>query len=1120
MDLRPSGTVTFLFTDIERSTHMWEAHPDVMEAALARHDAILRDAIEVRGGFVFATGGDGVAAVFSRAGDAIAAAVEAQRSLLAEDWPEPLEVRVRMAVHTGEAQERDGDYFGPPVNRTARLMGAARGGQVVVSDVTAAVVAGRAGVELVDLGVQRFRGLAEPMRAFGVRAEGLLGWDEFSAAAGTVDVSPAAGSTAGSRTAGSNLPGQGEQLPFVGRRAELDVLRDWWSDGASTARMVLLTGEAGVGKTSLATSFAREVERDGVPVLYGRALEAGGSSYEPVLGALRQFIASGGDSVIDELGEATIGALSRLLPEVAERRPVVAARAAAWGDLDRSWLLGAVADCLAGSPRERVLLVLDDLQWADRPALAMLSRLLEPDKRARVVGTYRATASSTSHLAGFLAELRRDDRPVRRLSLAGLGSDDIVEFMAVLGGTQLSSAGRAFASRLHRRTNGNPFFLRETLRQLEEIGTISVTEDVWASGQQLEEAGVSEGVKEVVGRRLGSLSGEAHEALRAAAVIGVDFELDLLAAALRRDDDQVMSAVEEALAAELIREDAGQVDRLGFVHALVHEVLLAELSHSRRARLEWRVGEAVLGLRDGEPASEVARHLAAGAAVGDAGHAAEWCVRAASDAVERLAYEESVRYYEMAQRVLALQGRAADPQRADVLIALGRAANRAGDGDRWHTACMEAADLARRSNDAERLAGAAISYLGSRAQGQIDDSVVDLLEEARDALLASALTEPRQPLLAELLARFSGYLTNMRPDRSAELAVEALETARQVGDGRSLALALIYSTQSYSLDRDEYLSRLWEAARLAEEAGDVDLVLVADSNLMAAALMWADRDEFDRRLADYARVATALGAPTPLVLSAIDHAGAAAMDGRYHDAESQLREALRRSEQLGDPNLRRTVAAGMGPINRELGRQASLIDTYRREASDSSLAYWQAGLIWALAEGGQWDEATARFGALLARPDALLAGFLRRYSLVALSEAAEILGHVDAAERLLPWLTDELDSGECVIIGPNSFYGSIRRYLGLLTLTLGRADDAVHHHGEALAIHERMRANGWAARSRYDLARALLARDDLGDAERAAALADEARRAADELGMPKLLQEIAALEMTAARSVE
>src|SRR6187549_1286745 len=158
VSVRPSGTVTFLFTDIEGSTSLWEAHPEAMRLALSRHDEILRKAVDGFDGFVFSTGGDGVAAAFHRAGDGVGAAVAAQRALRAEPWPEPLVLKVRMGIHTGEAEERDGDYFGSPVNRAARLMSAAPGGQIVVSDATAAVAGTVAGVEHVDLGRQQLRG--------------------------------------------------------------------------------------------------------------------------------------------------------------------------------------------------------------------------------------------------------------------------------------------------------------------------------------------------------------------------------------------------------------------------------------------------------------------------------------------------------------------------------------------------------------------------------------------------------------------------------------------------------------------------------------------------------------------------------------------------------------------------------------------------------------------------------------------------------------------------------------------------------------------------------------------------------------------------------------------------
>ncbi|MFQ5968744.1 MAG: adenylate/guanylate cyclase domain-containing protein, partial [Acidimicrobiia bacterium] len=128
----PTGTVTFLFTDIEGSTRLWEEHPEGMKAALARHDEILRLAIEDHGGYVFSTAGDAFSASFHRAQDAVGAALAAQEVLVAEDWGD-LAIGVRMGLHTGEADERDGDYFGSAVNRTARLLSAGHGGQVLVS---------------------------------------------------------------------------------------------------------------------------------------------------------------------------------------------------------------------------------------------------------------------------------------------------------------------------------------------------------------------------------------------------------------------------------------------------------------------------------------------------------------------------------------------------------------------------------------------------------------------------------------------------------------------------------------------------------------------------------------------------------------------------------------------------------------------------------------------------------------------------------------------------------------------------------------------------------------------------------------------------------------------------
>ncbi len=223
---RPSGTVTFLFTDIEGSTRRWEVNPETMGSELALHDEVLRSAIEARGGWLFKHTGDGVCAAFGSAGAAIEAAVEAQRRL---------GLPVRMGVVTGEAQEREGDYFGPVLNRTARVMAAGHGGQILVAASTASLLDS---VELVDLGMHRLRDLSGATQLFQVRAEGVGA--EFPPLR-TLDVVP------------GNLPAQ--VTSFVGRETEVKELGDF----VRVHRLVTLTGVGGVGKTRLAVQVAAEL---------------------------------------------------------------------------------------------------------------------------------------------------------------------------------------------------------------------------------------------------------------------------------------------------------------------------------------------------------------------------------------------------------------------------------------------------------------------------------------------------------------------------------------------------------------------------------------------------------------------------------------------------------------------------------------------------------------------------------------------------------------------------------------------------------------------------------------------------------------------------------------------
>jgi class 3 adenylate cyclase len=219
----PSGVVTFLFTDIEGSTRRWESDADAMRAALLAHDEVLRTVIEKHGGFLFSHTGDGVVAAFTSPRSAVDAAIAAQQAL---------ELPVRMGIATGEAELRDGDYFGTVLNRAARVMAAGHGGQVLLADSTASLLSG---VDLVDLGPRRLRDVSVPVGVFQVRAPGLA--TDFPPLR-ALDTSP------------GNLRPQ--TTSFIGREAEAAEVQM----AVRSRRLVTLTGVGGVGKTRLATEVA------------------------------------------------------------------------------------------------------------------------------------------------------------------------------------------------------------------------------------------------------------------------------------------------------------------------------------------------------------------------------------------------------------------------------------------------------------------------------------------------------------------------------------------------------------------------------------------------------------------------------------------------------------------------------------------------------------------------------------------------------------------------------------------------------------------------------------------------------------------------------------------------
>jgi predicted ATPase/class 3 adenylate cyclase len=293
----PTGTVTFLFTDIEGSTKLWEHDAQVMQAALARHDEILRDAIEERGGYVFKTIGDAFCAAFPTAPEALEAALESQRGLVSSEGEQIGPLRVRMALHTGAAEERDGDYFGPPVNRVARLLSAAHGGQVLLSLATQELVRDASPVDarLEDLGERRLKDLFRPERVFQITTPDLP--SEF----------PPLRTLESLR---NNLPLQ--PTPLVGREREVEEVCERLRQ--EDIRLLTLTGPGGTGKTRLALQAAADLLEDfedGVFFVYLAATTDPDLFLTQVAGALG--LQESGDVPLEDLLKEYLGRRELLL---------------------------------------------------------------------------------------------------------------------------------------------------------------------------------------------------------------------------------------------------------------------------------------------------------------------------------------------------------------------------------------------------------------------------------------------------------------------------------------------------------------------------------------------------------------------------------------------------------------------------------------------------------------------------------------------------------------------------------------------------------------------------------------------------------------------------------------
>ena len=601
----PSGTVTFLFTDIEGSTPLIQRHGDAMQDALARHHSILDRAIDAHHGRVFNVVGDAFCSAFADAAHATAAAIAVQRALHAEDWGRVGALRVRIGLHTGLAEVTDGEYLSSlALVRAQRVMAAGHGGQTLLSRATAESVRSRLPAEttLRDLGVHKLRGLTEVDAIFEVVAADLP--SEFP---------PLRVDEGGAASAGLLRDLVRGQL--VGRATESAQLEQHWHQ-AQQARghLVLLSGEPGVGKTRLAQELIAHVQQAGATLMRGGCYEYEATTpYLPFIEAFRQWAhRTSTDQLRSALG-GTAPEIAKLAPEIETKLGPLTPNAALPPNDERLRLFDNVARLLQALAASRgLLLFVDDLHWADQGTLSLLHYLLRNlrHERVLVLGAYRELELDRAHpLARELVDWNRE-RLVTRIPLSRLSHDDTCALLATLFGQDTVSAD--FASVLYRETEGNPFFIEEVVKSLIEQGEIYRGDGEW-NRKDAHELTLPQSVKEAIGRRLDRLSEPAADALRTAAALGKIFSFRELAAVLVTNEDQLLDALDEANGAQLIRADDGKRrtgsrgDGFAFTHDKIREVLYEELNPIRRRRLHLRIGETLERLYGGSAAGKPLR---------------------------------------------------------------------------------------------------------------------------------------------------------------------------------------------------------------------------------------------------------------------------------------------------------------------------------------------------------------------------------------------------------------------------------------------------------------------------------------------------------------------------------
>ncbi|MFF5229710.1 ATP-binding protein [Dactylosporangium sp. NPDC000521] len=862
------------------------------------------------------------------------------------------------------------------------------------------------------------------------------------------------GAAAPARRAAEAAAPAGRQAaePLVGRSGEVRHVTERIELARGGAGGVLLVaGEAGLGKTRLAERAAELGGESGLDVAWSRCVEASATpAFWPWTQVLRALPET--DAVRDLLDVLTGRGENRWRAE----------------DPDTALfhLHEAVADVLRTHAAARALLiVIDDLHVADASSLQLLAHLAPALHRLPilVLATLRPESADAGPALRETLALLANERGAERLRLGALTADDIAEYTAGFAPGYRDRSGGTVAAALLERTGGNPFYLKELLRLLE-----SEHPGGWGSAQAVAGTGVPERVRDVITRRLSRLPERTRALLETAAVIGRDVDPLLLEAATEERGEDVMADLEPAVEASVLLEVPEGWD-YRFSHALVRDTVYGGLSRLRRARLHRQVGEALEAFDrpdDPELLGRLVHHFTMAARLGVAERAVRYATRAAEVAMAQLAYEQAARYLESALGALDPTRPGAAAQRCRLLVDLGVARRAAGDVAGTRAVLDEALTLARQLGDDELAMDAATLFGGVtlwlwRPYLTVDERMIGILREQLDRL------DPNDRYRRAVLLGTLAVELYHSPDREAgeAHAAEAVRLARELGDPELLTRTL-----------NNFWHVAWVPQRDRERRATVDELLTIASlphtvevtarlHRMMTEVIAGDIAGFDADLARCVRLAEDIRTPVLPAQVRYAQAGRAMLAGRWAEGERLVGEAYALQEHTSLWGTQWIRLALLYTSRRFQGRPGELRDELVRCADEPQYELLRPTAVLAACESG--DENLARS---LVERWGTAREQLWGWEFVAFQWAliAARLGTPDPRE-----LYDEIApfADRCCTVGSGcATWGSMHFVLAELAARLGDRDAALDHARSARAAHERLGAAHLIAASDAQLA--------------------------------------------------